>query len=436
MDSMVNSYLKLQQQFAPQLAGANLEWLQQLQQQAKIQLQQQGFPNKKIEAWKHWPHQAFKRLSLKNFITSTSTTAPKHLSLANNHYLLNFIDGLFYPQNSQLDLLTKQVQVTRFEDYLTQQPNKAQSLLQNIGTQDGFGALTTLFVKAGLVIHIPDEIKLERPIMLHHSNTSQHNLSCPIYAIHLGSRSSASIIHIFESEHTNSFMNHVTHIYCEQESTLHHYQIQNEGHQATHINRTHAYMQAQSQFHSFHAQLGAKLSRHEIHAHLQGEKAQCKLNGFLIAGEQQHCDHFTQVMHEHPKTFSHQNYKAMISQHGYGVFNGKIIVQPNVHGCEAHQVNHNLLLADKAKMVSRPQLEIFNDDVICTHGATSGFIDPDKVFYLLSRGITHSVALALLSYGFAKSQIALVTNENLRTYLLQALMQAIPNSDQLQELIQ
>ena len=435
MDAAVTPYIKLYEQITPQLAGDQVPWLHTLQQQAVTQLQTEGFPNFRQEAWKHWPDKRFAHIKIESFLTDTKILQPFPTQFLNDYYCIKVTDGVFCPDKSSSGSLTDQIQLIPINTYVKTHPDKAQALIESIKLKDCFGALTTLFVNAGFVIDIPEQISLDKPILLHHSNTQNQNLGCPIIAVHLGKHSHATLINVFDTSNTNHCTNITTHIHAASSSYLKYYQIQNESHDATHINRTQVYLQANSQFHSFHAQIGAKLSRHEVYCYLQGAHASCKLDGLLIGGMHQHCDHFTEIKHEHPQTKSEQNYKGIVAKYGQAVFNGKIIITEGSWGCEAHQTNHNLLLDDNALMVSRPQLEIYNDDVQCTHGATTGFIDDDMIFYLLSRGIPHDTATALLSYGFAKSQIEAITCTELKNYLQQALLWTLPNSDKILEMI-
>jgi Fe-S cluster assembly protein SufD len=172
-----------------------------------------------------------------------------------------------------------------------------------------------------------------------------------------------------------------------------------------------------SQLASSTVTFGSRLARHDLHVLLDAEGASCALTGLYVVGGRQHVDHHTVVEHAKPHGTSRQLYKGVLDGHARGVFNGRVIVRPGAQKTDAHQTNKNLLLSEGAEVDSKPQLEIFADDVKCSHGAADGQLAPDALLYLKSRGLGDEGARALLTYGFASEVVARIGSEALRAWL-------------------
>jgi len=198
---------------------------------------------------------------------------------------------------------------------------------------------------------------------------------------------------------------------------LDHYKLQHESPRAFHVGRLRVRQQRDSRFTSCSVAFGGRLVRNDVHAILTGEGAECTLNGLFVIGGQQHSDTHTVVDHAVPRGASRQLYKGVLDGRARGVFNGRIVVRPGAQKTDAHQTNKNLLLADGVEVDSKPQLEIFADDVKCSHGAADGQLASEAIFYLKSRGLDEAAARALLTYGFAGEVLARIPQETIRTRL-------------------
>ena len=429
MMQSAEAYIELYEHVAPTFAANTPAWLTKLQQQALQQLKESGLPSSQLEAWKHWPAQRLMRPAVQQYVTQATDTAlsPPELKEC---YTLELHEGILIQNEEQNNF---PFEVMSLQNFLQHDPTAAQALLRQLNQQQGFGALATLFAHHGLVINVPANTEVDKPILLRYSNHSQNSLGCPIVAIHLGEQAKATVISYYTSN-SNFFLNLNTFIECGAHSALSYYQIQNEDHKARHINTTVVHCHQAGEFYHFDTTLGASLSRHSLYCYLEDSQAHCTLDGLLMAEARQHCDHFVEVHHQASHTYSKQHYKGLIAKHGQGVFNGKILVTPGSQHCEAHQINHNLLLDEQASMITRPQLEIFNDDVVCTHGASNGFIDEDMLFYLQSRGVSKDTAMALLCYGFVKNLLETLPHPEVSTFIQSLLLDSLPHSAALQEL--
>ncbi len=240
----------------------------------------------------------------------------------------------------------------------------------------------------------------------------------PRSLIVLGRDSQVSVVESYVAPDSDIYLtNAVTDIVVGEGARLDHYKLQHESPRAFHIGRARVSQQRDSRFASCSIAFGGRLVRNDVHAVLRGEGAECALNGLFVIGGQQHSDTHTVVDHAAPHGTSRQLYKGVLDGRARGVFNGRIVVRPGAQKTDAHQTNKNLLLADGVEVDSKPQLEIFADDVKCSHGAADGQLAAEALFYLKSRGLDEAAARALLTYGFASEVLARIPDATIRTRL-------------------
>jgi Fe-S cluster assembly protein SufD len=213
----------------------------------------------------------------------------------------------------------------------------------------------------------------------------------------------------------------VTELVAGEGAVIEHYKLENEGDQALHFGALEVRQERASSFTSHSIALGGALVRNELKVVLDGEGAECALNGLYVAGGQQHIDNYTTMDHAQPRCTSLELYKGILDGAAQGVFHGRIIVRPDAQKTDAIQRNRNLLLSEKAVINTKPQLEIYANDVRCTHGATVGQVDPEALFYLRSRGIARQDARNLLIYAFASEMLGRMKVDPLRARLEEAL---------------
>jgi Fe-S cluster assembly protein SufD len=214
----------------------------------------------------------------------------------------------------------------------------------------------------------------------------------------------------------------VTELLAADHAVIDHYKLQRESSEAFHVATLKVHQQPGSNFSSQYLGFGGVLVRNEVRAMLDGEGCECTLNGLYMAGGRQHVDNHTVIDHAKPHCASHELYKGILDGKAHGVFNGKIFVHQDAQKTDAKQTNKTLLLSDDAVINTKPQLEIYADDVKCTHGATVGQLDEDAIFYLRSRGLGHEEARRLLTFAFANDIISRIKVESVRTRLEQTLL--------------
>jgi Fe-S cluster assembly protein SufD len=203
---------------------------------------------------------------------------------------------------------------------------------------------------------------------------------------------------------------------------LEHYRLQRESSRAFHVSTTAAALGPKSRYDTTSITMGARLSRHDIEVVMDHEGAECWVDGLYVVGSDQHADTHSVIDHKQPHCTSHQLYKGILDGNARAVFNGKIFVRPGAQKTDAMQTNKNLLLSNEARVDTKPQLEIFADDVKCAHGAAVGQIDQEELFYLETRGLNPELARNLLTYGFAEEVVAKITIESLRSQIDEAVL--------------
>jgi Fe-S cluster assembly protein SufD len=213
------------------------------------------------------------------------------------------------------------------------------------------------------------------------------------------------------------FTNAVTEVAIDEGATLHHYKMQREGMRAFHVGTIETHQARDSHYLSFSLATGASLSRTNVYTTLDGEGCGSTLNGLYMLDGEQHCDHQTMIVHAQPNCYSRELYKGVLDGQSHGVFNGKVYVDPIAQKTDGKQTNNTLLLSDKAQIDTKPQLEIFADDVKCTHGATVGRLDEQALFYMKSRGVSRELARRLLTYAFAADVLETIEQRDVREEL-------------------
>jgi Fe-S cluster assembly protein SufD len=269
--------------------------------------------------------------------------------------------------------------------------------------RNGLVALNTAFAQDGIFIMVPDDTTVEKPIQWVNIVTTGGNLFIqPRHLIILGKNSKLTLVHCDDSiQHENTFINSITEIFVDENSELDHYKLQNKDAGSTVVNALFIHQENNSQVQTHTLTLNGGLIRNDVLATINGSHCETNLNGLYLVDGKQHVDNQVFVDHIGPGNTSRQLYKGIIDDEAVAVFNGHIQVRRNAQKTEAFQTNRNILLADTAKVTTKPFLEIYADDVKCSHGATVGQLDPEAMFYIRSRGICERNARMLLMYAFA-----------------------------------
>lgn len=281
-----------------------------------------------------------------------------------------------------------------------------ENYFNKVANTDGLTALNTAFSNEGAYIHIPKNKLVNKPIQIVHFSTGSEAASMlqPRNLIVVDDNSHVQIIERHQSLTDNAVLtNSVTEIFTNKRAIVDYYKMQNDNQNASLIDNTFIDQKKESicSVHTF--SFGGKLTRNNLNFFQNGERIDSTMKGITIIGDKQHVDHNTLVQHIEPNCESHQDYKGIFGDNSVGVFNGKVVVEKEAQKTNAFQANNNILLNDKATINTKPQLEIFADDVKCSHGCTIGQLDENAMFYLRTRGIPKKEAKALLMYAFANN---------------------------------
>jgi len=370
-----------------------------------------GFPNKKEEDWKYTSLNSVLKEDYSIFPKEENAIDYKDVKKYFIHdidtYSIVFIDGIY---SSHLSNTTHdKIDACLMSSALHHEKYKAviDNYFNKIAPQDsGLNALNTAFSREGAFIYIPKNTLADRPIQILNFSTGNESalMLQPRNLIVVGENSQVQIIERHQSLTENPVLtNSVTEIYAEKRAQVDYYKIQNDKTSASLINNTYV-EQKQESFCSIHTfSFGGKLVRNNLQFFQRGERIDSTMKGITIIEGKQHVDHNTLVHHAVPNCESHQDYKGIFDDKAVGVFNGKVVVEKEAQKTNAFQSNNNILVSDKATINAKPQLEIFADDVKCSHGCTIGQLDEDAMFYLKSRGIPAKEARALLMYAFANN---------------------------------
>jgi Fe-S cluster assembly protein SufD len=319
---------------------------------------------------------------------------------------LVFINGHYSQQHSRLGNVPAGVKVSTISQEIA---GGSQVLEQHLGRladiqQNPFVALNTGFIHDGAFVHVSKKARYETPIHLLFVSTGSATptMSHPRVVIVIDEHVRATVVESYVGTGSGLyFTNAVTEISLGAHSELDHCRLQEETIEAFHVSTTQARLAESANLVSHSASLGGKLTRNDLNVVLQGEGAHATLNGLVLIEGDQHCDNHTLLHHAAPNCPSHELYKHVLSDKSSGVFRGKILVQREAQKTDSKQTSKSLLLSDDAYMNSQPALEIYADDVKCTHGSTTGPVDEDMIFYLRTRGVSLEAARHLLSYAFA-----------------------------------
>ena len=318
---------------------------------------------------------------------------------------LVFVDGWFAPELSHV-AEHPGVRVSTLAALLAEGDSPALALLGTIADHDtvAFTALNTALMQDGAVISVAAGVEVDVPIHMVFVSTQPAELtaSFPRNLLVLDRSARATVIESYLGLRDESYLTvPVTEISLAEGARLEHIKVQNESTAAFHVGTIQATQERDSELHSFSYAAGAELSRTNVYTLLDGQGSSCTMNGMYMVSGLQHVDHQTRIEHAQPNTTSREIYKGILDGHSHGVFNGKVYVRPVAQKTDGKQSNNNLLLSDHARIDTKPQLEIFADDVKCTHGATVGRLDEVALFYMKSRGLDAEQARTLLIYAFA-----------------------------------
>jgi Fe-S cluster assembly protein SufD len=412
-------------------------WVREARERGIAQFERLGFPTTRLEDWKFTSVAPIteRRFSLAGGVERMSPATVSSFALPSLATIAVCVNGRFAPRLSSLNGLPEGVRVLGLEQTLASEPELVESHLTKIAglaaiEQHAFAALNTAFLQDGIVIMVPPRLVVETPIQVLFFSAPANGspaVSHPRLLIVAGESSQVRIVERYAGTGGPSFSNAVTEVALAPNAVVDHYKLQEEAADAFHIGVMHLRADRHSNFSSHSLAFGGALVRNDVVAVLDGEGIDCTLNGLYLARGRQLIDNHTTIDHAKPHCGSHEIYKGILGEQARAVFNGKIVVRPDAQKTDAKQTNKALLLSDDAQINTKPQLEIFANDVKCTHGAAIGQLDEDAMFYLRSRGLGFSEARGMLIHAFAGDILSRIKIAPLREHLQGALSERLPH---------
>jgi Fe-S cluster assembly protein SufD len=436
----VDHYLAVFRRTRNALPGSGIPWVQRLRDFAASSFAECGFPTTRWEEWKYTDTQPLRRRVFEPVVHGARTLTPQ----ATAPYLLNafkvhrvvFVDGHFEPGLSRIDALPAGAFIKPLVQALPEYVDEFESHFAHYTdlNVNPFLAINTMLMSDGVYIHLPVGAMIKVPIHVIYLSTADGATAQIRNLVLVGNDAEATIIeHYVGPNNATYWTNVLTEVAVGTNGGIEHYKLEEEGDKALHIAAVQVRQDRDSRFSSHNVALGGRLVRNDINTRLEGENARCNLNGLYVLSGRQHVDNHTSIDHIQPRTASRELYKGILDGWSRGIFNGKVIVRKGAQLTDSNQSNHNLLLSPNAEVDPKPQLEIFADDVKCSHGATVGHLDEDALYYLRSRGIPGPDARALLTYAFANDVITHMRLEPVRARVENQIKSRLSNSGALQE---
>jgi Fe-S cluster assembly protein SufD len=405
----IQNYAESFRGFEQSAASHELSWLRKLRQNGFSRFGETGFPTTRDEDWRFTNVSAIAQMPFRLSRNGRGVLSRKEIEPFRVPGLacrLVFVDGRFSPELSSPGRLSKGVEATSLAMQIAHDPEAIEPHLgRYLDLQrDPFCALNTAFLEDGAYVRIRKGVVLEEPIHLLFI-AAAHDTPTVCYPRNLivaEENSQATILEDYVSLGSGAALcNTATELVAGDHTVLSHYMIEREHAQAYNVSTLRIQQGRSAEVSSHSVLIGGALVRNNVHPVLAGEGGQCLINGLFIGGGRQHLDNYMLVEHASPHCGSRQFYNGILGGHAHGVFHGRIIVHKDAQKTDARQTNRNLLLSDTAQIDTKPQLEIYADDVKCTHGATIGQIEEEALFYLRSRGIDEPSARRLLLLAFA-----------------------------------
>ena len=408
-----------------------------LREQAFAKFTEWGFPSTNLESWRF--------TNVSPIAKGQFTLPPRHadkveISSLAPYDLLGMtsrvvcVDGRFAPHLSGLAGLPSGIEVQRLSDVMAVDPKSLEPHLgQLAGFEDAassFTALNTGLLQDGLVVRVGADTVVETPIHLIFASTgSGPVMTHPRVLVIAGANSQIQLVESYVGLSDAPYLtNGVAEIFVEDGAVVDHYKLLRESLESYHVASMHLRLGRSANFSSHAITLGGSIVRNEVFATLNGEGGECTLNGLYLADGRRLVDNHTTIKHAKAHCDSHELYKGILSDHANGVFNGKIIVAIDAQKTDAKQSNKVLLLSEDAKINTKPELEIFADDVRCTHGATIGQLDAESLFYLRSRGLSSERARSMLIHAFAGDLLNRIRIDSIRKQLDDLLLRQLPGA--------
>jgi len=434
METTMEHYLTEYHMHKGLLAGNGQDWLDRMREQAISGFVNSGFPTRRNEEWKYTDLTEMGAQSFKPVINGDPAVLKADVqkrSGSGEHIRVFFENGCWLSEETGSDLPPPGATITSLGKMLTDFPDRIKehlALFPDLSRHE-LMPVNTAFSADGAFVQVGAGIQLQRPLELlfHATQHSTPHLSVPRNLIILEEGARATILenHVSQHESLKYWTNSHTAIILGPGAFLEHVQLQQESDAAYHTSVVQVRQYRDSRYVSHVYSLGGRLSRSDLDVYLEAGGSGCELNGLYLAAGSQHMDHHTRIDHLKPDSSSTELYKGILAGNSHAVFNGKIFVHPEAQRISALQSNANLLLSRQAEIDTKPQLEIFADDVKCSHGATVGQLDDDALFFLKSRGIDGQAARSMLLNAFTEEIVNRIASESVRSTVLKAVSEKV-----------
>jgi len=401
-------------------------WLNEVHRHARHAISDIALPHRKQEAWRY---SDLGKLYKQDYHYDTdSISALKAGDIdswvfsSDNSHRLVFANGRFVAELSTHHALPESIKIGSMQAMLSAEPALVSRWLQQLKSEsaDVFTELNMALMHDGVFVHVAEHNVVDKPIEVVYLNTShqQNTLSQPHSLVILEAGARASVVERFIGADSDTyFFNGITSVWLGANADLRHYRLQNESRRAHHLSHIVLRQDTASEYKGVNIATGGAWSRTNISARFEGQHANCELDGLYTVGEQQYTDFHLDVVHALPDCSSRENFKGIVYGKGRAVFDGRILVEKGAQKTDAQLSNRNLLLTQHAEVDTKPQLEIYADDVKCSHGTTVGKLDPNQLFYLRSRGINEDEARKMICLGFAEQVLANVDDEPVHNFI-------------------
>ncbi len=419
------------QNISATLPGQSLSWLQSIRADAAKRFSDTGFPSVREEEWRYTNVSAIEKKLFSPVIVAKGEndvdSAELKQYLIEGAWVAVLINGRYSPELSMLEGLPEGVLLMSMADVLEQQPEQLEKYFAQAvsNSEHSFVAFNSAWFSDGVFVQVPAKKVLEKPLQVLNVVTQADYLATTRNLIIVEAMAEAKIIETFVGQGCAYLSSSVTEIFVEDCADLTWYKIQLESEKAYHFGGTYVKQARSSRFTHHNFAFGGLLARNDIHTHLD-VASECALNGLYLGQKRQHIDNHTRINHLKPHAVSREYYKGVLGQRARGVFQGRVVVAEDAQKTDSEMNNRNLLLSDDAEIDTKPQLEIYADDVKCAHGVTVGQLDEQSIFYLQSRCLDKETARNILTFAFANEMVNKIDIKPLHDLLLAQLLERFP----------
>jgi Fe-S cluster assembly protein SufD len=420
-------YLSVYADYADTLPGQDNAFVSNYRQTAWQAFKTLGFPHQRLEEWRFTNLTGLSRANYLPVVSESVDLAWLDTMRLADSWQVVLVNGSFSASLSNLSDLPADVCVQSVREVLQTQPQRVVALLGKAVTVDEHSliAFNNAWFSDGVFIDIPAGVKLLKPLQIIHVSNVDNSLAVSRQLLVVNQGASAEVVETFVGTASSYFSHAVNECFLQQGSELSWYKVQTEVAGAIHFGGTYVKQAGHSQFKHHNFAFGSLLARSEIHTDLL-DAAECELNGLFLGSQRQHLDNHTRINHLQPNGISREFYKGVLDQRARGVFQGRVVVAEQAQKTDSQMNNRNLLLSADAEIDTKPQLEIYADDVKCAHGVTVGQLDEKSVFFLQARGIDTETARHILTFAFANEMVDKVENTDLRSQLVKQLQVHFP----------